>query len=38
MTTFQRARRLYILRGSVTTIAIFTFLMLLSALADRITS
>lgn len=38
MTSYQRARRLYILRGSVTTITLFTFLMLLSALADRITS
>lgn len=37
MTTYQRARRLYILRGSATTLALFTFLMLLSALADRIT-
>jgi hypothetical protein len=37
MTTFQRARRLYFLRGSATTLTVCTLLMLLSALADRIT-
>ena len=38
MTTRQRTRRLLIWRGSFSAIAICTFLMLLGALADRITS
>ncbi|SDS97689.1 hypothetical protein SAMN05216579_2142 [Pseudomonas granadensis] len=38
MTSLQRARRLLIRRGSFRVLAIYTFLMLLSALADRITS
>ncbi len=37
MTTRQRTRRLLIWRGSFPVLALFTFLMLLSALADRIT-
>lgn len=37
MTTRQRTRRLLIWRGSFPALALFTFLMLLSALADRIT-
>lgn len=37
MTDHQRARRALIWRGSFPVIAIFTFLMLLSALADRVT-
>lgn len=38
MTSLQRARRVLIRRGSFRVIALYTFLMLLSALADRITS
>lgn len=38
MTSHQHARRLLIWRGSFPVLAIFTFLMVLSALADRITS
>lgn len=38
MTAHQRTRRLLIWRGAFPVIALFTFLMLLSALADRITS
>ncbi len=37
MTSLQRARRVLIRRGSFPVLAIYTFLMLLSALADRIT-
>jgi hypothetical protein len=37
MTTRQRTRLLLIWRGSFPVLALFTFLMLLSALADRIT-
>jgi hypothetical protein len=38
MTSLQRARRVLIRRGAFRVLAIYTFLMLLSALADRITS
>lgn len=38
MTSHQRARRLLLWRGSFPVLALFTFLMILSALADRITS
>ena len=38
MTSLQRARRILIRRGSFRVIGLYTFLMLLSALADRITS
>lgn len=38
MTNHQRARRMLIWRGSFPALAVFTFLMLLSALADRVTS
>lgn len=38
MTARQRARRLLIWRGSFAPLALFSFLMLLSALADRVTS
>jgi len=38
MTSHQRTRRLLIWRGSFSALALCTFLMLLSALADRITS
>jgi hypothetical protein len=37
MTSRQRARRALIWRGSFPALALFTFLMLLSALADRVT-
>lgn len=37
MTSRQMARRILIRRGSFQVLAIYTFLMLLSALADRIT-
>lgn len=37
MTSHQRARRLLLWRGSFPVLALFTFLMILSALADRIT-
>jgi hypothetical protein len=37
MTSHQRAKRLLIWRGSFSTIAFCFFLMLLSALADRVT-
>lgn len=37
MTSHQRARRMLIWRGSFPAIAVFTLLMLLSALADRLT-
>lgn len=37
MTSRQRARRLLIWRGSFPAITVFAFLMLLSALADRVT-
>lgn len=37
MTTHQRTRCLLIWRGSFPVLALFTFLMLLGALADRIT-
>lgn len=37
MTSLQRARRLLIRRGSFRVLAIYTFLLLLGALADRIT-
>lgn len=38
MTSFQKARRLYVWRGSAIVLLGTTFVMLLSALADRITS
>lgn len=38
MTTHQRQRRYLLWRGSFPVLALFTLLMLLSALADRITS
>ena len=38
MTSHQRVRRMLIWRGSFPVLVIFTFLMLLSALADRATS
>ncbi len=37
MTARQRTRRLLIWRGSLPVLALFTVLMLLSALADRVT-
>ncbi len=37
MTSLQRARRILIRRGSFRVLAIYTFLMLLGALADRVT-
>jgi len=37
MTSHQRARRLLLWCGSFPVLALFTFLMILSALADRIT-
>jgi hypothetical protein len=37
MTSLQRARRILIRRGSFSAIGVYTLLMLLSALADRIT-
>lgn len=37
MTSRQRARRLLIWRGSFPALSILSFLMLLSALADRVT-
>ncbi|MDR6162362.1 hypothetical protein QE391_001990 [Pseudomonas fluorescens] len=37
MTSLQRARRTLIRRGSFRVLSIYIFLMLLSALADRIT-
>lgn len=37
MTSHQRTRRLLIWRGSFSALAVCTFLMLLSALADRVT-
>lgn len=37
MNTHQRTRRLLNWRGAFPVLALFTFLMLLSALADRIT-
>jgi hypothetical protein len=37
MTSRQWARRVLIWRGSLPVLAIYTFLMLLSALADRVT-
>jgi hypothetical protein len=37
LTSRQRARRLLIWRGSFPAITVFAFLMLLSALADRVT-
>ena len=37
MTARQRARRMLIWRGAFPVLALLTFLMLLSALADRIT-
>ncbi|SDU01479.1 hypothetical protein SAMN04490196_0081 [Pseudomonas moraviensis] len=37
MTSLQRARRILIRRGSFRVLLIYTFLMLLSALADRVT-
>lgn len=38
MTNHQRQRRYLLWRGSFPALALFTLLMLLSALADRITS
>lgn len=37
MTSYQRAKRYCFWRGSFSALSILTFLMLLSALADRIT-
>ncbi|ASN67343.1 hypothetical protein 7AX2_45 [uncultured phage] len=37
MTSYQRAKRAAILRGSLIAISVFIFLMLISALADRVT-
>lgn len=37
MTTRQRTRHMLIWRGALPVLALFTFFMLLSALADRIT-
>jgi hypothetical protein len=37
MTSRQRTRRLLIWRGSLPALTLFAFLMLLSALADRVT-
>jgi hypothetical protein len=37
MTSLQRARRVLIRRGSFSAIGVYTLLMLLSALADRVT-
>ncbi len=37
MTSYQRAKRYCFWRGSAIALSILTFLMLLSALADRIT-
>ena len=37
MTSYQRAKRYCFWRGSAIALAFFTFVMLLSALADRIT-
>lgn len=37
MMKYQAAKRLYIWRGSFCAITIFSFLMLLGALADRVT-
>jgi hypothetical protein len=37
MTTRQRARRVLIWRGSFSALSVFTLLMLLGALADRVT-
>lgn len=37
MTSRQRTRRLILWRGSFPVLALFTFLMLLGALADRVT-
>jgi hypothetical protein len=37
MTSRQMARRMLIRRGSFSAIGMFTFLMMLSALADRVT-
>ena len=37
MTSLQRARRVLIRRGSLSAIGVYTLLMLLSALAERIT-
>jgi hypothetical protein len=37
MTSLQRARRLLIRRGSFSAIGVYTLLMLLSALAERVT-
>jgi len=38
MTSYQRAKRIYMLRGSAIVLLGTTFVMVLSALADRITS
>jgi lipopolysaccharide/colanic/teichoic acid biosynthesis glycosyltransferase len=37
MTSYQRAKRFWFWRGSAIALTVFAFLMLLSALADRIT-
>ncbi len=37
MTSYQRARRYAVLRGSFTALSVLSLLMLLSALADRVT-
>jgi hypothetical protein len=37
MTRYQRAKRAALLRGSAIAISVLVFLMLLSALADRVT-
>ena len=38
MSSYQRARRLYVWRGSAVVLLGTTFVMILGALADRITS
>lgn len=37
MTSYQKAKRFTFWRGSLSALSIFSFLMLLSALADRVT-
>lgn len=37
MTSYQRSKRIWLWRGSAIALSVFTFLMLLSALADRVT-
>lgn len=37
MTSYQRAKRYWLWRGSAIALSVFSLLMLLSALADRVT-